>query len=128
MSGMDPRIDGLRDLLVRIDAKLDAVLAAQRDGGTGAEPKETGQIADDADLDHPDFGDPAIWLDNVRGWDGEPMKGRKMSQCPSEFLELLATALDNIGTSQKRSGNSKYWRNHKDAGRARAWAMRIANS
>jgi len=103
-------------LLKSIDASLKALLAAHRGGGGNA------LVASDADLDGP-HGDPVIVAKDPRDWHGEPMKGKRLSQCPEDYLSLLADRYDYF--AGKETDDKKRGYNLKDAARARGWAARI---
>lgn len=91
-------------------------------------PTNDKSVASEAELDQK-WGDPEVRF-TPRDWTGEPMKGRKMSECPAEFLDVLADTFDYFAGKAEESGelyNGKptapYKR--KDAARARGWALRI---
>lgn len=108
-------------LLRSIDASLKALLR-QQGGAPGAD------VADDRDLDS-QYGDPAVKF-NPRDWHGDSCKGLTMSQCPTEFLDLLAGTFDYFAKKAEASNETTtsgkpvapYKR--KDAARARGWAAR----
>lgn len=84
-------------------------------------------VASDADLDGK-FGDPEIKLKDPRDWSGPTMVGRHFSECPVEYLELLADRYEyfisqNAGQTDDDKKKLKY--NRADAARARGWAERI---
>jgi hypothetical protein len=109
-------------LLRSIDATLKQLLALSRT----AKPVE---IAPDSDLDS-QYGDPIIKAKDPRDWTGPSMKGRRFSECSSEYLELVAKRLDFFAEQSEKEGklasNGKpeapYRR--RDAARARGWAKR----
>jgi hypothetical protein len=109
--------------LKSIDASLKAI--ANRTG-TSAAP--TGpSIASDADLDG-QYGDPEVKAKDPRDWTGPTMRGKRFSQCPAEYLDMVADRLDyfcsqNAGGSEDEQKKAKYQR--LDAARARGWAKRI---
>jgi hypothetical protein len=86
-------------------------------------------VADDRDLDS-QYGNPKVNF-NPRDWHGDSFKGCKYSECPANFLDLLASALDYFArksdetgaTTSKGKPKAAYER--KDAARARGWAKRI---
>lgn len=88
-----------------------------------------GEVADDADLDGK-YGDFVVKFHPNR-WNGEPMKGRKLSQCPADFLAMLAESFDYFAKKAEEAGEetsggkpvAQYKR--KDAARCRGWAKRI---
>lgn len=116
------RDDLIISLLRSIDGTLKQILNARR--STAAK-----QVADDRDLDG-QYGDPEVRL-NPRDWTGESMKTRKFSQCPAEFLDMLADALDYFAGKDEAEGKTTnagkpaapYRR--RDAARARGWAARV---
>lgn len=106
--------------------KLTEVLIALKGGahapsaaaGGAAGPK----IASDADLDGPN-GDPAVKFP-PKSWKGPNYSGRKFSDCPADFLLVLAEFLEWKGNSPL-PGKEKYARfDLLDAARARGWAAR----
>jgi hypothetical protein len=108
--------------IVAMDAKLDEALKLLRSMAPAA-------IATDKDLDSR-YGDPEVRFD-PRDWSGAPCKGRKYSQCPAEFLAMLADALDWM--AGKADEKNEMTANDKpkapfmraDAARARGWMKRI---
>lgn len=116
-------------LLESIDASLKALLALskQRTARTTEGGKD---IASDRDLDS-QHGDPVIQAKDPRDWSGPTMKGRRLSQCPPEYLELFAERCDFFARQADEKGEmtaknkprSTYLR--KDASRARGWAQRL---
>jgi hypothetical protein len=110
----DPREVSIR-LLQSIDASLKTLIAMQRGGG---------QPAERVDLDGP-HGDPIVKAKDPRDWTGEPMKGRPFSQCPPEYLDMLADRFDYFASQEQDAKKARY--NRLDAARARGWAERIRN-
>lgn len=98
-------------LLRSIDASLKSLLAASRQ----ARPVK-------ADLDG-EHGDPVIKAKDPRDWHGEPMTGKRFSQCPADYLDLLADRYDYF--AEKETDEKKAGYNRLDAARARGWAERI---
>lgn len=108
-------------LLKSIDASLKVLATAVR-------AKATKSVATARDLDGR-YGNPKVRL-KVRDWTGPDMKGRLFSECPAEFLDLLAETFDWLGDKEEREGttyNDKPTAPYKrqDAARARGWAQRI---
>lgn len=109
-------------LLRSIDASLKE-LAAQ--GRLTSMPA----TADDRDLDGK-WGDPEVRFE-PRDWTGDRCKGRKFSQCPAPFLDLMAEALDYFAAQSdakdEKTDKGKRVSEFKraDAARARGWAKRI---
>jgi|SRR5688572_31370958 len=123
-SDRDQVIALLRDLL-EVNR---AILRALSPGG--ASPRPTGAVADDRDLDS-QYGDPEIRGKDPRRWTGATMRSRKFSECPPEYLDLLAESLDwQAGEAEKKGevtsgGKPVGPYKRKDAARARGWAARI---
>ena len=99
------------DLLKSIDATLRELLRVL----TPASPVH-------ADIDGK-YGDPTIKARDPKDWTGESMVGRKFSECPAEYLDLLAERYDYFASREEDAKKAKY--NRLDAARARAWAERI---
>jgi len=83
----------------------------------------TSEVASDRDLDS-QYGNEKVRF-NPRDWTGDLYKGRYMSECPSEFLDMLADgheyfAQKNAGNDEKKAGYDR-----RSAARARGWAKRI---
>lgn len=64
-----------------------------------------------------------------KNWKGEDLKGRKFSECPAKFLDILAHALVYI--AGKERDERKMWNNEpsykrtlQTAGQANRWALR----
>jgi len=112
--------------LVERVAKLEAVIGSLAAVFTGVGARE----ATDRELDHPRIGDPEVKV-SPRDWSGEPMKGRRMSRCSAEFLDLLAETFDyfegrNRETGAKASnGKPKADYDKLNARLARGWARRL---
>lgn len=108
-------------LLTEIRDGIKLLVAQQGSGGAPA----AGAVASDADLDGK-YGNPEVRT-RVKDWSGPPMTGRKFSQCPAEFLDLLADVLDwKAGKEASDPEKAKYAPlTRKDAARARGWAARI---
>jgi hypothetical protein len=89
------------------------------------------EVATDRDLDGK-WGNPLIRF-NPRGWKGPTFKDRKMSQCPPEFLDLLAEAHDWFADKADRTNEMTKSDHPKPkapferqaAARARGWAKRL---
>lgn len=109
-------------LLRSIDATLKQLLALSKT----AKPKE---IAPASDLDG-QYGDPIVKAKDPRDWTGPPQKGKRFSECSSEYLELLAARMDFFAEKAERenklttSGKPEAPYIRRDAARARGWAKR----
>lgn len=121
----DPNVPESILLLRSIDASLKELVSGMR-ARKAAGPKE---VASDRDLDGK-YGDPKVTA-NPRDWNGPSFKGRKYSECPAEFLDLVAEMMDYF--AQKADQNNERTDKGKpvsfykrgDAARARGWAKRI---
>lgn len=112
----DPRVETL-NLLRSIDASLKTLV---RQHGTSA--PSGAPVASDADLDG-QYGNPEVRAKDPRDWTGEPMKGRRFSECPPDYLDMLAERFDFFGSKEEDPKKAGYSR--KDAARARGWAKRM---
>jgi hypothetical protein len=106
------------DLLKSIDRSLKLLLQQQAGWAKGAQDTD---VADDSDLDSK-YGDPEVRAKDPRDRGGAPMKGLKFSECPAEYLELLADRFDYFAGKEPDAKKANY--NRKDAARARGWAAR----
>lgn len=84
-------------------------------------------VAADSDLDGR-YGDPEVKAKDPRDWTGEPMQGRRFSECPAEYLEMVAERLDyfaekNATGTEEEQKKARYQK--LDAARARGWAKRV---
>jgi hypothetical protein len=111
------------DVLRSIDASLKQLLTLQR----GNAPPI---VATDSDLDG-QWGDPVIRAKDPRDWTGESQLGKPFSECPAEYLDLVAARLDFFAEKAEAentlttSGKPVAPYNRRDAARARGWAARI---
>jgi hypothetical protein len=112
--------DALRELVALSKQRL-----SRTTNGTGG-----GAVASDSDLDGK-YGDPEVKAKDPRDWNGPQMKGRKFSQCPPEYLDLIAdrfdyfAARDDKENARDDKGNPKSKYARRDAARARGWAARM---
>jgi hypothetical protein len=103
--------------------------AMKRDGVAGVSATAMGAAAggvtaDDAELDG-DWGNPVVRL-TLKKWTGDSCKGKSYSECPVEFLDMLASTLDWMADNPQAGKDPKYVGfNRKDAARARGWAARL---
>lgn len=112
----DPRVESLA-LLRSIDASLKTLIRMQA-STTGP----SASVASDADLDG-QYGNPEVRAKDPRDWTGEPMKGRRFSECPPDYLDMIADRFDYFASKEEDPKKAGYSR--KDAARARGWAKRI---
>jgi hypothetical protein len=86
-------------------------------------------VAPDRDLDGK-YGDPEVKF-NPRDWTGANMTGRHFSQCPAEFLDVMAETLDWFAKKAEEknettaNGKPVAFYKRQDAARARGWAKRV---
>ena len=86
-----------------------------------------GAIAGRADLDS--GGDLVVAFD-AKSWKGESCKGKRMSECPSDFLDHLARAFQAMG-DKDRAANTLYKGKpsapyqYRKAALCRGWALRL---
>ncbi len=117
--------DNALTVLVSIDKTLKELVALMR-ASVGA--KNGHRAAPEADLDGP-HGDPEIRAKSPRDWTGESQQGKRFSQCPPEYLEMVADRLDYFAEQNAASDDPEAQKkanyNKKDAARARGWAARI---
>ncbi len=107
-------------LLASIDATLKALLLVTSEKRNDA---PIGQQAPQVDLDGP-HGDPVIKAKDPRDWSGEPMRGRRFSECPAAYLDMLADRYDYFAAKpDSEEKDRKYAR--LDGARARGWAARL---
>lgn len=74
------------------------------------------------DIDGPK-GDPVLRQKDPRDWSGQTQVGKRMSECPAEYLDLLASRYDYFAGKETDAKKAGY--NRLDAARARGWAARI---
>ena len=87
-------------------------------------PPEPPRIATDKELDDPSGkGDPIVKI-SPRDWKGDNFKGQRMSACPPEFLDLLASFFDWAAEKKRNEGDSKHAYDELDGARARGHARR----
>jgi hypothetical protein len=113
----DPRVETLAKL-ASIDATLKAILLvlSEKRNDTPAERVPEALLAGP-------YGDPEVKAKDPRDWSGPSMKGRKFSECPPDYLDLLADRYDYFAGNETDPTKAGY--NRKDAQRARGWAARL---
>lgn len=106
-----------------IAARLDEVLKLLRANA----PKE---VADDATLDG-QWGDPVVKARDPKDWMGETCVGKKFSECPVAYLDMVADRADYFAKKNDEAGNKddkgrpkSHW-DRKNAALARGWARRL---
>ncbi|MFM1749021.1 MAG: hypothetical protein RLZZ188_2687 [Verrucomicrobiota bacterium] len=122
-------IDDVLAILTRIEAKIDARPAA---ASPAAASPEAGRIATDAEMNGPK-GNPEIRRD-PKDWTGGSYVGAQMSDCPADYLEMLAGLYEWMARKDDEAGargekdpkgyaRSGKWK-WQDAALARGWAAR----
>jgi len=107
----DPRVLVL-DELRKQTALLERILAALSPSAA----------ANDRVCDGP-HGDPIIKAKSPRDWNGDDMTGRKFSECPPEYLDMVADRFQYFADDASKQDKRTF--NLRDAARARGWAARI---
>lgn len=112
--------ESLRKLVIIAQQKAEARVK-------NAIQKPMQKVASDADLDGK-YGDPEVKMKDPRDWSGPPMGGRHFSECPPEYLDMVADRYEyfisqNAGQTDEDKKKLKY--NTADMLRARGWAERI---
>ena len=118
MPPTDPRVETIR-LLTSIDATLKALLLVTSEK-RGEAP---GPRAETVDLDGP-HGNPIVKAKDPRDWTGDNMRGRHFSECPPEYLDMLADRYDYFATKDGAEEKDKRYA-RLDGARARGWAARL---
>lgn len=118
------------DLLRQVLGALAAAPArsAPNSSGAGSAPRQSGkggEVASARDLDS-QWGNPTV--KDPKRWTGPTYSGKRMSECPPEYLEELADFKDWQADKREDEGpdgikKAGYCR--KDAARARGWAERL---
>lgn len=107
---------------------LEAILAEVKFIASVARKHAPPEIASDKDLDSK-YGDPEIRFD-PKDWTGDSCKGLRMSECPAEFLDMIAETFDYFARkaedeNELYNGKPTAPLKRKDAARARGWARRV---
>jgi len=95
----------------------------------GQDRPDVPRVASDADLNS-QYGDPEVRAKSPRDWTGASQQGKHFSECPAEYLDLVAERLEYFaGQNEMEEGDQEAakkarW-NRLDASRARGWAARI---
>lgn len=113
------------DVLRSIDKSLGLLVAHLGAAEKTSQPMQTAsvpRIASDADLDSK-YGNPVVRSKSPRDWTLEDQIGKPFSECPPEYLEMVADRLDYFSETEEDAKKLKYQR--LDASRARGWAKRI---
>ncbi len=115
----NPRVLVLNEMR-KHTALLERILAALGNG-----PAANAPAASDSDLDGA-HGDPVVKAKDPRDWSGEPMRGRKFSECPPAYLDMVADRAEHFARKNAEAGDEKKaGYDRRDARRARGWAARL---
>ena len=98
-------------LLKSIDASLQHLVSL-------AESRKPQSV--DLDSEH---GNPEVKAKDPRDWSGPSMFGKRFSECPATYLDVLADRYDHFASKETDEKKRKY--NLLDAARARGWAARV---
>jgi hypothetical protein len=122
--------------LAALEARLAAVESRLANGGGSASGGSGNTVADDRTLDG-QWGDTIVIKTDPKRWvdrGGDSFVGCRMSECPSDYLEELASLFDWQADQDEKKG--KTYKNKKgemvptaplkrsDAAKARGWAKR----
>lgn len=115
------------DILKRLDAleqKIDRLVAhLGANGGNGGGNGDVA-VAPVSDIQG-QYGDVEIKKDPKR-WTGRPLAPIRASQCPPDYLDIVADFLDWKATKNEADGKEKYaGYDRRDAARCRRWAIEI---
>lgn len=115
----------IADMALVQQRMLNANLVLATNKPRPAQGPAQGEVASDAELDHPQYGNPVVRRNPPR-WTGADEAGRTMSECSPEFLEELASFNDwrAMKDEEKGEGDKAKWP-RLDAARCRGWAARI---
>ena len=128
----------MNEQLDRIERQLAAIAAHL---GIGAKPaagafRAAAAVATDSDLDG-QYGNPEIRRD-PKDWKGPSFVGKYFSDCPPDYLEMIASLNDwrakkddEAGAAGEVNGKGKPKDGHfarLDAARARGWAARARSA
>lgn len=119
MPPTDPRVEVLTELrkqtalLERIAVEL---LRGNQSGSLAAPVNDAAALGP--------HGDPIIKAKDPRDWSGDPMTGKHFSECPPEYLDLLAERYDYFATKDDQTPEKIRYAK-LDASRARAWAAKL---
>ena len=120
--------DQMHAVFLSIDASLKLLVAhfgAEKQAAQPAAGRAVPRIAPDSELDGP-RGNPKIRARPPRDWTGsEDFIGLNFSDCPPEYLDLLAERFDYFNEAETDAKKRGY--NANDAARARGWSQRKRN-
>jgi len=122
-------------LLTSIDKKLDALIALIAAKGASVAPAvQPGSPASRPASEYEmtgEYGDPVVKMKDPKNWTGPTMQGRKFSECPPEYLDMVADRLEYFAMksaeTNELANNGKPKADYQalDARRSRGWAARL---
>lgn len=117
----EERIKALEARVAKLEGIITATATALGGGGASG-----GKVAPDRELDDPQYGDELVKRDPPR-WRAESFAGRRMSQCPPDYLDALAEFQDWCAEREAADpAKAKYARySTSRAAKARGWAARL---
>lgn len=120
--------------LQSIDSGIKALVAhfgAGRPQGATQQPSgmmPVPTVASERDLES-QYGNPEVKAKDPRDWTGETQKGKRFSECPPEYLDMVASRLDYFASQHEGSQDAEEQKKRRynliDASRARGWAARL---
>jgi hypothetical protein len=123
----DPRVEVITELrkqtalLTLIQSNLTAMAGTLLDmADSHVRPAMPAAPSVDLDGKH---GNPIVKAKDPRDWSGETMRGRRFSECPPAYLDMLAERFDYFASREEDATKQKY--NLLDAQRALGWAARL---
>jgi hypothetical protein len=120
----------LKTLVQLSQARAGAARPATSPATSAPATRPAPAVAPDTDLDG-EYGNPVIKAKDPRDWSGPTMNGRRLSECPAEYLDLLAARYDyfadqqELSNEQTTSGKPRAPYTRREAARARGWARRL---
>lgn len=117
------------EVLATLKSMNAALLLLVEHFGCGAKPAATAgnsvpTVASDADLDSK-YGNPEVKAKSPRDWMGDSQHGKRFSECPPDYLIMVADRLDYFAGNEEDPKKARY--NRLDASRARGWEQRLRN-
>ena len=116
----DPRVLVLQEMRKQTNLLTRIAVTVEMIAGMREEERKPAAV----NIDGP-HGDPVVKAKDPKDWTGEPMKGKRFSECPPDYLEMVASRLDFFASKNTDMEKQKW--ELLDARRARAWAARLRN-
>lgn len=137
LAALEARLAATEARLAALEARLSGSSVPSGGGSSGSVAGGPPPIADDSDLDS-EWGNPVMKKDPKKWVEqgGESFVGCHMSECPAEYLAMVAGLYDWMASKDEEQ-NRTYTKNgkelptapfiRKNAARARGWARRNAS-